>query len=229
MTAATLLVVDDDAAVRRSLRRVLERAGYAVEEAADGQEALERLADLRAALVILDVAMPRLDGWHTLARIRAVSDVPVMMLSTHDAEIEQVRGLRGGADAYLPKPIGARELVARVEALLRRAPPAPSVETRYADGWLQADLAGGAVTAGGRAVSLSPLELRMLAALVRHAGRVVSRERLEELVWGRAAPSGGSVRLYVRYLRAKLGDGPGGRSPIENVRGFGYRYVPPAS
>lgn len=227
---ASILVVDDQESVRRVVRQLLERAGHRVVEAEDGRTALAQLAADAPDVVLLDVAMPGLDGWKTLGRIRELSDVPVLMLTGADAELERVRGLRAGADDYLVKPFGRQELIARVEALLRRAPPQPEVMREYDDGWLKVDLVGHSVHAGGRLVELSPTEFRLLTAFVRHAGELLTRDRLLELVWGSAtATSPGQARLYVAYLRTKLGEGPRGGSPIETVRGFGYRYVPPAS
>jgi DNA-binding response OmpR family regulator len=226
---ATILVVDDQASVRRVVRSLLERAGHRVEEAGDGRTALELLARDTPDVVLLDVAMPGLDGWKTLGRIRDLSDVPVLMLTGRGAELERVRGLRGGADDYLVKPFGRQELVARVEALLRRAGDVQELLREYHDAWLDVDLVGPAVRAGGRDVDLSPTEFRLLTAFVRHPNEVLTRDRLLELVWGSAtATSPGQARLYVAYLRTKLGPGPGGDSPIQTVRGFGYRYVPPS-
>jgi DNA-binding response OmpR family regulator len=221
-------VVDDQEPVRRVVRSLLERAGHRVAEAADGRAALDLLAREVPDAVLLDVAMPGLDGWKTLGRIREISDVPVLMLTGRGAELERVRGLRAGADDYLVKPFGRQELVARVEALLRRTGGPQELVREYRDAWLEVDLVGHVVRAGGREVELSPTEFRLLAVFVRHPGEVLTRDRLLELVWGSAnATSQGQARLYVAYLRTKLGPGPdGGETPIQTVRGFGYRYVP---
>jgi len=228
---ASILVVDDQEPVRRVVRLLLERAGHQVAEAGDGRTALERLARDVPDAVLLDVAMPGLDGWKTLGRIRELSDVPVLMLTGRGAELERVRGLRAGADDYLVKPFGRQELVARVEALLRRAGGSQELVREYHDAWLDVDLVAHAVRAGGRQVDLSPTEFRLLSAFVRHPNEVLTRDRLLELVWGSAtATSQGQARLYVAYVRTKLGPGPGpgGESPIQTVRGFGYRYIPPS-
>jgi DNA-binding response OmpR family regulator len=176
--------------------------------------------------VLLDVSMPELDGWQTLERIRDLSDVPVMMLTARGAELERVRGLQAGADDYMVKPFGRQELVARVQALLRRA--RTSGEERhesYADARITIDFAQRAVAYDGHDVSLTPLEFKLLAAFVRHPRQVLSREQLLELVWGDAyGVSGDQVKLYVGYLRRKLDPEQPDRVPIETVRGFGYRY-----
>ncbi len=169
--------------------------------------------------------MPELDGWATLERIRDLSDVPVLMLTARGNELERVRGLTQGADDYVAKPFGRQELLARVQALLRRATARErAVEERYADGFLEIDYANRAVTVGGRAVALTPLEFRLLAAFVQNPNQVLSRDQLLELVWGDPyGVSGDQVKLYVGYLRRKLAERPDD-VPIDTVRGFGYRY-----
>jgi DNA-binding response OmpR family regulator len=229
MTRARILVVDDEDDIRGLLRRLLERAGYAVEEAENGRAALRSLFASTPDLVILDVNMPDLDGWQTLERVRDVSDVPVLMLTARGGELEKVRGLSHGADDYVTKPFGRQELLARVQAHLRRSGGrAESVQT-YADDVLRIDFAQRAVTVGEREVSLTPLEFKLLAAFVRHPNQVLSREQLLELVWGDAyGVSGDQVKLYVGYLRRKLSPEAPDDAPVETVRGFGYRYRPSA-
>ena len=229
MSRARILAVDDEADIRELLRELLGRAGYDVDLADDGRAALRALFAARPDLVILDVNMPGLDGWQTLERIRDVSDVPVLMLTARTGELEKVRGLTRGADDYVTKPFGRQELLARVQALLRRATGhAESVET-YADDVLSIDFAQRAVTVGEREVSLTPLEFKLLSAFVRHPNQVLSREQLLELVWGDAfGVSGDQVKLYVGYLRRKLNPESPEEAPVETVRGFGYRYRPTA-
>ena len=226
---ARVLVVDDQEEVRELLRTLLERAGHRVTTADDGRGALRALYEGPVDLVVLDVNMPVLDGWQTLERIRELTEVPVLMLTGRDAELERVRGLRSGADDYVVKPFGRQELLARVDALLRRAsrereaPPAS-----YADDYVSIDFAQHVVRARDEPVALTPLEFRLLAAFVRRPNRVLSREQLLELVWGHTrGVSPDEVKLYVGYLRRKLRVGTGEEvSPIETVRGFGYRYRP---
>ena len=228
--SAEVLVVEDEDDVRRLVRVLLERAGHIVVEARNGSEALRRLEREPPNLVVLDVAMPELDGWQTLERIRDLSDVPVLMLTARAGELDKVRGLRGGADDYVTKPFGRQELLARVEALLRRTSGPPEVRPAYEDGLLRVDYVSREVTVGDRPVQLTPLEFKLLSAFVRHPNETLSRARLLELVWGDVEGFGGDqVKLYVGYLRRKLGWGPSGGGPLETVRGFGYRYRPPAA
>src|ERR1700719_1720598 len=184
MSGSRILVVDDDDDIRGLLRTLLERAGHEVSDASDGRAGLRELYAGSPDLVILDVAMPGLDGWGTLERIREVTDVPVLMLTARDAELERVRGLQSGADDYVVKPFGRQELVARVQALLRRARPRAEERATYADGYLAIDFAQRAVTVGEREVQLTPLEFKLLGTFVRHPNQVLSRDQLLELVWG---------------------------------------------
>lgn len=221
MSARVLLIEDSETERVVTLQR-LERAGYDVASAADGTEGLRKLYDARPDVVLLDVVMPGRDGWKTLELIREVSEVPVIMLTGADSSVERVRGLRGGADDYVVKPYDVAELLARIEAVLRRTRDTPAAAKEvFDDGVVRIDYRGSEVTVDGAAVQLTPLEFRLLTTLVEHAGQVLSREQLLELVWGDAhTRSTDQVKLYVGYLRRKLGD-----SLIETVRGFGYRYV----
>ncbi|HEU5244619.1 MAG TPA: response regulator transcription factor [Gaiellaceae bacterium] len=227
MAGSRILVVDDDDDIRGLVRALLERAGHEVIDAPDGRAGMRELYAGAPDLVILDVAMPGLDGWATLERIREVSDVPVLMLTARDAELERVRGLRGGADDYVVKPFGRQELAARVDVLLRR--PRSGVERdTYADARLSISFAQRAVRYDDREVALTRLEYRLLSAFVRHPNQVLSHDQLRELVWGDTlATSRDEVKLYVGYLRRKLDPRAPGSTPIETVRGFGYRYKTP--
>jgi DNA-binding response OmpR family regulator len=227
VTGNRILVVDDDDDIRGLLRALLERAGHEVVDAPDGRAGLRKLYEGSPDLVILDVAMPGLDGWATLERIREVSDVPVLMLTARDAELERVRGLRGGADDYVVKPFGRQELAARVDVLLRRPRGGGERET-YADTRLSISYAQRAVRYDDREVALTRLEYRLLCAFVRHPNQVLSHDQLRELVWGdNVATSRDEVKLYVGYLRRKLDPEGPASTPIETVRGFGYRYKVP--
>ena len=223
-----VLVVDDDDDIRGLVVELLERAGHEVNQASDGRAGLRAFHQSPPDLVVLDVSMPGLDGWETLERIRDLSDVPVMMLTARGAELERVRGLQAGADDYMVKPFGRQELVARVQALLRRARASGEErQERYVDDRITIDFAQRGVTYDGRDVGLTPLEFKLLSAFVRHPRQVLSREQLLELVWGDAyGVSGDQVKLYVGYLRRKLDPEQPDRVPIETVRGFGYRYQP---
>jgi DNA-binding response OmpR family regulator len=225
MQGARILVVDDDADVRGLVRELLERAGASVREAADGREALRVLYDVRPEVIVLDVTMPELDGWQTLERIRDLTAVPVLMLTARDTELEKVRGLKQGADDYVTKPFGRQELLARVEALLRRSAGrtdwGPDRET-YGDGRVSVDVTRAEVRVGDDEIQLTPLEFRLLVTFMRNPGQVLSRDQLLELVWGHPeAVDAGQVKVTVSYLRRKLGDAGG---LIETVRGFGYRW-----
>jgi DNA-binding response OmpR family regulator len=225
----SVLVVDDDADIRTLVAELLQRAGHEVIEAADGESGLKQFYAQQPDLVMLDVSMPGLDGWEVLTRIRELSDVPVLMLTARAGELEKVRGLRGGADDYVTKPFGRQELLARVDAALRRRRGDQQAQQTYADDFLTVDFAQRQVRAGGVDLTLTPLEFRLLGAFVRNQNQVLSHDQLLELVWGDARSADrDQVKLYVGYLRRKLGTGPGEESPIETVRGFGYRYRPVA-
>ena len=223
----SILVVDDDDDIRALVGELLERAGHVVIKAPDGESALKLFYSRHPDLVVLDVSMPGLDGWEVLNRIRELSDVPVLMLTARAEELEKVRGLRAGADDYVTKPFGRQELLARVDATLRRGRSAPQAQETYADDFLTVDFAQRKVTAGGVELALTPLEFRLLGAFIRNQNQVLTHDQLLELAWGDARSADrDQVKLYVGYLRRKLGTGVGDESPIETVRGFGYRYRP---
>jgi DNA-binding response OmpR family regulator len=231
MSESRVLVVDDDEDIRGLVRTLLAKTGLTVREAANGRDGLREFHSWRPDLVVLDVSMPELDGWKVLERIRDMSEVPVLMLTARGDELERVRGLQAGADDYVVKPFGRQELVARVQALLRRAARAGTQEDAgsYADAYLTVDWSQARVTVGEREVQLTPLEFRLLSIFVRHPRQVLSRDQLLELVWGDAFGVGGDqVKLYVGYLRRKLAPDNPESAPIETVRGFGYRYSAPA-
>jgi DNA-binding response OmpR family regulator len=223
-----ILVIDDSPTELAFIADRLERSGYRVLRAADGKAGLRVLYANRPDLVLLDVVMPGVDGWKTLELIRDVSDVPVIMLTAADSEIERIRGLRGGADDYVGKPFGHGELSARIDAVLRRVREPPAVRDVYEDGALQIDFGAHEVRVRGLRVTLTPLEFRLLVALSENAGIVLSRDRLLELVWGMEKDTGGDqVKLYVGYLRRKIEADPAHPKLIETVRGYGYRYRRP--
>jgi DNA-binding response OmpR family regulator len=228
---ATVLIVEDSEAVLHFLSTVLARAGFIVRTASDGEAGVSSFHEVRPDVVLLDLWLPRLDGWGVLQRIREVDEtVPVIMLTgSEQTEQATVRGLTGGADDYLIKPIGAAELVARVRAHLRRRHVGDAGmsagDSVYDDGRVRVDFAQSSVSVGGSAVSLTPLEFRLLATFVRRAGETLSPRELMELVWhDYTAATMDSVKVYVGYLRKKLAAGDGGEELIETVRGFGYRY-----
>ncbi|MGK5639233.1 response regulator transcription factor [Streptomyces sp. URMC 126] len=221
-----ILVVEDDPDLALALRVLLERAGYHVIPADDGREALRLLFSERPGLVILDIGLPELDGWEVLERTRDLSDLPVLLLTARGAETDRVRGLRAGADDYLPKPFGNDELLARVEALLRRAAPARWAGESFDDGLRLVPERRSAVWQGQEA-RLSDIEYRLLQILVRNRGRVITTEQLLDRVWDDHDATGRErVKFAVLRLRRKLRQAAGDEAadPVEAVRGLGYRY-----
>ena len=217
MTAPAVLVVDDDAPVRRMLERTLSAAGYAVRVAADGGGALAEVEQAAPDVLVLDVAMPGLDGFAVCRRLRAKGlALPILLLTARDAIPDRVAGLDAGADDYLAKPFATEELVARVRALLRRGHEPAEV---LAQGDLVLDLTTRSARRGGRELELSAREVDLLELLLRNPRRIVTRELALERVWGGlAAASPNVVDRYVSYLRRKLGEPP----LIETVRGAGF-------
>jgi DNA-binding response OmpR family regulator len=223
-----VLCIEDDTDIALALRMVLNRAGFEVVGATDGKEGLRIFHTARPDVVLLDIGLPTLDGWAVLERIRDLSDVPVLLLTAHGLESDKVRGLRDGADDYLTKPFGNAELVARVQALLRRSRAARPAAEIYQDALVQLNFGSREVRVDGQLAGLTPSEFRLLAALVRHAGQVLSADQLLEQAWNDPMGVGPErVKFAVMRLRRKLGQGEGASHPIEAVRGFGYRYVVP--
>ena len=225
-----VLVIDDDEALVRLIDQVLTQQGYKVLKASNGQEALRLLFDQKPALVLLDVVMPRMDGWQTLDRIRDVSDIPIIMLTgRRRAEDDIVRGLDCGADDYLLKPMGNRELVARVRAALRRAELSPSADAKreitYSDGFLTVDIAERKVIVNGERVKLTPREFRLFALLVENAGRILTHKQVLEKVWGwEYTDDLDYVRIYISHLRQKLEPDPALPRYIITEPGVGYYF-----
>ena len=222
---STVLTIEDDADIRQLLRALLGREGYEVAEASTGREGLRAFHEVRPDVVILDVGLPDLDGWQVLERVRDMSDVPVLVLTARSAERDKVRGLNAGADDYLTKPFSRVELLARLTAIRRRQTAPAETRAVYDDGRVRVDMGRHEVWINGEAVSLTPTEYRLLAALVRHAGQILSADQLIEMAWD--DPSGlapARVKYAVLRLRRKLGWDDTEDSPLETVRGFGYRY-----
>lgn len=227
-----ILVVDDDRAVRESLRRSLSFNGYSVELAHDGVEALELIASDRPDALVLDVMMPRLDGLEVCRQLRSTGDdLPILVLTARDSVSERVAGLDAGADDYLPKPFALEELLARMRALLRRTKPddddADSVAMTFSD--LTLDPVTREVTRGQRQISLTRTEFALLEMLIANPRRVLTRSRILEEVWGFDFPtSGNALEVYVGYLRRKT-EADGEPRLIHTVRGVGYvlRETPP--
>jgi two-component system response regulator MprA len=229
--AVRILVVDDDRAVRESLRRSLSFNGYSVELAQDGVEALDLISSDRPDALVLDVMMPRLDGLEVCRHLRSTGDdLPILVLTARDSVSERVAGLDAGADDYLPKPFALEELLARMRALLRRRVPDDSSESRaltFSD--LSLDPVTREVTRGERSISLTRTEFSLLEMLIANPRRVLTRSRILEEVWGFDFPtSGNALEVYVGYLRRKT-EAEGEPRLIHTVRGVGYvlRETPP--
>jgi DNA-binding response OmpR family regulator len=221
----SVLAIEDDPDIRQLLRALLDREGYTVTEAASGRDGLRAFHQARPDLVILDLGLPDLDGWQVLERIRDMSDAPVLVLTARSAERDKVRGLNAGADDYLTKPFSRVELLARLQAIRRRQVAGSSPRAVFDDGVVRVDFVHQQVLLDGQAVVLTPTEYRLLAAMVRHAGQILSADQLIELAWD--DPSGlapARVKYAVLRLRRKLGWDDADTSPLETVRGFGYRY-----
>jgi two-component system response regulator MprA len=212
--------VDDDPDVRISLERALGYAGYTVETAPNGADAIASLARSPVDLVILDVLMPMMNGLDACRELRRKGDgTPVLVLTARDSVDDRVTGLEAGADDYLVKPFALRELLARVRALLRRTRPSQEV-IGYAD--LSLDLGARSVTRGGEPVSLTRIEFALLELLVRNAEQVLSYDVIMDRVWGYGeAPASNALTVFVGFLRRKLESGGGARL-VHNVRGVGY-------
>ena len=215
MADAAVLLVDDDAPIRRMLERTLTAEGYAITAVADGGAALAQVERSLPDVIVLDVAMPGLDGLAVTRRLRAKGlAVPILLLTARDALHERVEGLDAGADDYLVKPFEVEELTARIRALMRRN---QGETLAHADLVLEPESL--AARRGGREVALTRREAELLELLLRNARGVVTRELALERVWGDGEATANVVDRYVAYLRRKLGDPP----PIHTVRGVGFR------
>ncbi len=227
-----VLVIDDDRSVLTLLSQYLANAGYQVSQAENGLEGLRLLYQEQPDVIVLDLMMPRLDGWVTLSRIRELTDVPVLILSAKGEELDKLRGFRLGADDYVTKPFSFAELEARLQAILSRSARRPGEKRpdmlRWGD--LEVNLKAHLVTRGGQALDLSPTEFRLLTYLMEHAGEVVSAEELVVRVWGQEyAGDVGYIRRYIWHLRQKIEPDPAHPQYLFNERGVGYRFGMPQS
>ena len=225
----TILLVDDEDSVRKVLAFPLEKDGYEVVQAADGEEALTRFDERDIDLVVLDIMLPRLDGLEVCKRLRAKSTVPIIMLTARDDELDKVIGLELGADDYITKPFSIREFRSRVRALLRRATalqaPAPADEERIERDGLVIDVPRRAVEMRGEPVQLTYVEFELLRALAAQPGRVFSRRMMLEALWKSADyRDPRTIDVHVRHLREKLEAEPRTPEYILTVRGVGYRF-----
>ncbi|ADH98654.1 response regulator transcription factor [Salisediminibacterium selenitireducens] len=231
----TVLIVDDEEQMREMIRNILTNEGYHVLEAADGFEAIQRIEYHKIHFVILDVMMPKLDGYETLDILRKQSGLPVLMLTAKSEESDKVDGLRAGADDYLTKPFGRNELLARMEAILRRSDAYPNIgqaqtsssdDGQYSFDIITLNTRSKKVTVNKNPVSLTKKEFEMLELFIRHPEQVFSREQLLEAIWGMdyLSASSRTVDTHVKTLRLKLRDAS---AHIQTVWGIGYKLEIP--
>jgi len=222
----TVLVVEDESSIASFVALYLKNAGYRIQTAGNGREALERVAAEKPNLIVLDLMLPDVDGLEVCRRIRQTSDVPILMLTARDEDVDKIIGLEVGADDYLTKPFNPRELVARVKSILRRSVPerreAQTKQIKHGD--LEIDVGRREVLVSGKEVQLAPKEFDLLWELLDHRGLVLTRDQLLERVWGYTfAGDTRTVDVHVRQLRRKLGEA----SPIVTVWGVGYKVASP--
>jgi len=226
MAESRILVIEDEAPIRRFLRIAVESAGFGFTEAARGRLGVEKAATEVPDLVILDLGLPDMDGKQVIAAIRDWSQVPILVLSVRDAETEKIAALDAGADDFVTKPFATGELLARIRALLRNRKAPPSEKARIDIGELSIDLAAHLVRVGGAEVKLTRKEFDVLALLARHAGRLVTHRQLLAAVWGPAHESDVHyLRIAIGHLRDKLGDAAANPRFILTEPGVGYRLL----
>ena len=230
VSQSKILLVDDEEAITSNLAPFLERAGFTVRVAGDGEEALRRVANFSPDLIVLDVLMPKLDGRQVCRRLRAAGNwTPIIMLTQVSSPAERAMSLEEGADDYLNKPFDPYELVARIRAVLRRARPGVpplSAARRLACGPLVLDRPARRALLSGRELPLTPKAVAVLDYLMTHPDEVISRERLLDAVWGWDYPTGTrAVDVRIAELRRALGDDPAEPRYIETISGQGYRFV----
>ncbi len=221
----TVLVVEDESSIASFVALYLKNAGYRVQTAGTGQDALDALSRERPDLIVLDLMLPDIDGIEVCRRVRRGSDIPILMLTARDEDVDKIIGLEVGADDYLTKPFNPRELVARVKSILRRAVPErrEPQERQLKHGLLEIDAGRREVHVDGKEVQLAPKEFDLLWELLDHRGLVLTRDQLLERVWGYTfAGDTRTVDVHVRQLRRKLGEA----SPIVTVWGVGYKVAP---
>ncbi len=225
-----LLIIEDDVDLVKALDLYLSRAGYSVITALNGLEGLQKLYNERPDIVVLDIAMPKMDGWEVCRRIRDMSEVPIVVLSARAQEDERVKGLKLGADDYVVKPFSLKELEARLEAVLRRTRAAKPTTNGiiFANAELVVDSERLTVTRDGKHISLTPTELRLLLVLAENKGRALTHRQILEKIWGAEYHNDVDyVKLFVYRLRRKIETDPENPRYILSERGIGYRFVNP--
>jgi len=228
MSAATILVVDDEPQIRRVMLTTLSSHGYTVVEGRSGEEALDKLRTERPDLILLDVNLPGISGIETCREIRSSSDVPIIMLTVRNTERDKVQALDAGADDYVVKPFGVEELMARIRATLRRASPEETIPAFLSDE-LKIDFEKRLVIVKGRPVRLTPKEFELLRQLVSNTGKAQAHRRLLQAVWG---PDYGEeteyLRVFINQLRKKIEPDPANPQYIHTEPWIGYRFDPPS-
>jgi two-component system, OmpR family, KDP operon response regulator KdpE len=224
-----ILLVEDDLALRTSVRQILERGGYEVRVAADGAAGVRELDSGAFEVVLLDIGLPFVDGWRILGTLEGKRIPSVIVISARGEERDKVRALDLGADDYLAKPFGADELLARIRAVTRRAQPTPGPNRIVRAGNVTVDLAGQSVLRGGEEVRLSPTEYGLLSALAQNSGKVMDHRTLLRTVWGPAyGDERNYLRTFIQRLRAKLENDPAKPEIIVTVGARGYRFGLPS-
>lgn len=227
MASPRILVVDDDPQLLRAVRTNLQARGYDVSTAGNGETALDTLGRETVELVLLDLGLPGLDGHEVIRRVRAWSDVPIVVLSVRELQSEKVRALEAGADDYVAKPFGVEELLARMKAVMRRAAPGKEGASVLRFGGLEVDLARELVKMDDVPIHLTPIQHRLLEAMVTNPGKLLTHRWLLQKVWGPAyGDESEYLRAFVRQLRQKLRDDPTSPSFIITEPGLGYRWRP---
>lgn len=220
-----VLVIDDEPQIRRALRAGLERSGFAVTQAANGETALDSAAEHPPDLILLDLALPDLDGFEVCRQVRQWSKVPIIVLSVREDERDKIRALNLGADDYLTKPFSLEELIARMHAVLRRVTPEATDEPSFSAGELHVDFAFRQVTLAGQAIHLTPIEYELLRYMILHRGRVLTHRQLLTKVWGiEYAEDSRTLRVHIAHLRHKLEADPTDPHYIHTEPRVGYRF-----
>ena len=222
-----ILVVEDDIEFMNLTQTWLQQAGYEVITAEDGVEGMRRVYSSRPSLVLLDANMPKMDGWEVCRRIRDMSDIPVLMVTVNGKKDDRLKGFNNGADDYITKPVDFPELIARVQAVLRRAEKTPDDEpSTFDNGEIEVDWRSHQVWVRRERVKLSPTEFKILACLIKNRGWIVTHEQLLEKAWGPNYIGDKSfVKLYIRYLRQKIEENPHNPQLILTERGVGYYFA----
>ncbi len=223
-----ILIIEDEGPIAEALKYTLRREGYEAEIAPDGVTGLERFHAAGADLILLDLMLPGIDGLDVCRRIRADSEVPILMLTARDSDLDEVLGLEIGADDYVTKPFEMRKVIARVKALLRRSSSERAAQTgRLEWGGITMDVDRHEVSSGGRRVELTPTEFTLLELMMRRPGKALTRDYLLDRVWDGYYGSSKTLDVHIRHLREKLETDPSNPRLIKTVRGVGYRLERP--